>query len=533
MKHNGSRAAQEIEVEVTSRTSNENGSRSRKRGNTVILAKDIKLSFVTHVGWDGTLVLFFMFCMAGMAFYLLYPYTGWFTNFEREYLSVFMILSMMYLSATVYLVLRWKHIALDYTQRATGGRNPHDNISALKQFYRETCINGSYYLWKLYLIELLESFNQLNNLIQVYLCSMPVEFSSCTCLILAVDSCFRAYEVSQDNSPSRRDRQIKIDAVVDTISMVAPLANTSIPLWEKRCMVKTPFCGKLFEPTCNCAVLNVQGHNWSSLPKGVLDMSALKKMQINHGALRELDEDFDKHFAKLVFLDLSYNRLHIIPTSLGNLDLNAIKLANNQLSSIPDSVWGLNQLFWLELDNNNISQISSTIANAKSLTRILSSNNTLVEVPHELFNLNVVSLFLDGNNLTSIPEHIGKLKTLRNLKLQNNNISHVVGSMQNLVNLDNIDLRNNRIESIPEDAVGGWISLNYIYLDHNPICSNGWLDTAPTVKEIVKQSNNRGAGCRAQCSLYCQDRLLKMKLEMCLRECNSKSCSYDGGRCSV
>lgn len=653
MKHDGPRAAQEIELEVTDQTSNKNGSRRRKRGNTAILAKDVKLSFVTHVGWDGMLVLFFMLCLSGFALYLVYEYTGWFANFERENLFVFMILSIMYLIATVYLVLRWKHIALDYTQRATGGKNPHSNMSEklsakLKRFYRETCINGSYYLWKLYLIELLESFNQLNNLLQVYLCSMPVEFSSCTCLILSIDSCFRAYEISLDNSASRRDRQIKVDAVMDAISMVAPLAiiwfgynvsitlnemifiivlpavclfsklrsifreilhlrsygaveraraqvatqmkrrrnslyamsetikiakrqqemippivrkgfvaynyayavfmltvglaqyiiflgnkcaSTSIPLWEKQCVVKTPFCGRLFQPTCNCAVLNVQRHNWSSLPKGILDMSALKKMRINHGGLRDLNEDVDKRFAKLVFLDLSFNRLRTIPTSLGNLGLNVIKLANNQLSSIPDSVWSLEQLFHLELDNNNISHISSTIANAKSLTVFLSSNNTLVEVPDELFNLNVASLYLDGNNLTSMPEHIGKLKTLTNLRLSNNYISRVVVSMRNLMNLHDIDLRNNRIVTMPEDAIDGLNNLKYIYLYPNPICSNGWLDTAPTVKEIVEQSNDRGAGCRAQCSLYCQDRILKRKSKMCARDCNSESCSYDGGRC--
>ena len=74
-------------------------------------------------------------------------------------------------------------------------------------------------MWKLYLIELLESFNQLNNLINVYLCSLPVEASTIICICLGVDSIVRGYEVLQNNTPERRDRQIKIDILFDTLCM--------------------------------------------------------------------------------------------------------------------------------------------------------------------------------------------------------------------------------------------------------------------------------------------------------------------------
>ena len=86
--------------------------------------------------------------------------------------------------------------------------------------YRETFINGKYYLLKLYLIELFESFNQLINVINVYLCSLPVEYSSVLCLFLGIDSWVRAYEVLQKNTPERRDRQIKIDIVMDLLCMI-------------------------------------------------------------------------------------------------------------------------------------------------------------------------------------------------------------------------------------------------------------------------------------------------------------------------
>lgn len=43
-------------------------------------------------------------------------------------------------------------------------------------------------------------------------------------------------------------------------------------LW-KRCEVKVPFCGNIFEAQCNCVVLNVKKHNWTVLPKEMNEMT--------------------------------------------------------------------------------------------------------------------------------------------------------------------------------------------------------------------------------------------------------------------
>ncbi len=197
--------------------------KSRRRANTVISYKDIKLSFCAHVGWDGTLVLLSFLMLAGLAVYLVKEYSSQFNNFDREGLWVYIILAVIYVIVSVYLFVKWKSIALDYTMRATAHKSSLQKVSGLLHFYRETFINGSYYLWKLYLIEFVEGVNQLINLFQVYLCSMPVGFSSGMCFVLGLDSCFRAFEVSQNNTPERRDTQIKVDIFMDTFCMLAPL----------------------------------------------------------------------------------------------------------------------------------------------------------------------------------------------------------------------------------------------------------------------------------------------------------------------
>ena len=53
------------------------------------------------------------------------------------------------------------------------------------------------------------------NLFTVYLCSLPVGVNIGICIALGLDSWSRGYGVLQQNTPVRRDRQIKIDIVVD------------------------------------------------------------------------------------------------------------------------------------------------------------------------------------------------------------------------------------------------------------------------------------------------------------------------------
>jgi len=635
-------------TDQSNKTKKEKG--NRDRANTAISLQDIKMSYCTHVGWDGTLILFSFLVLSGFSWYLVYVYTMYLERFDRQLVWIYMILGILYILTTIYLLVNWESIAKDYTERALTKRNSHRGVSPIMQFYRETFINGKYYLWKLYFIELLESFNQLNNLINVYLCSLPVGFSSGICIFLGIDSFIRGYEVMHDNTPERRDRQIKIDILVDTLCMIGPLLimrfifrvpisideivlvtlfpalclfsklrsifreiirllsfelvrkqqsiaakrlarnrrsiyavlettevamkqQNAIPknvrkgfavynivygifmlivaivqlsivgskemtncqpllLWTS-CSVKTPFCANLFQPTCNCAVLNVRKHNWTILPDEIQEMNALKVLQVNHGILQHVPKAFDDtNFNKLVKVDLSYNLLSTLPTSLGSMKFTHLKLANNKLTNVPESIWKNNYIYHLELDNNNISKIHSSIQNAKSLTNLYLSNNSISEMPIELTTLNLYVLMLDGNRLIKISEKIGNIKTLSILNLHNNNnISTVPDSIGKMIKLRQLDLRNNAIEILPNDAILKLQkSLKYIYLYDNPICINGWLNANSDMRNMVDQSAELyDAGCQPQCSMYCQDKWLDSKI--CLRECNSKACKFNNGAC--
>ena len=69
----------------------------------------------------------------------------------------------------------------------------------------------------------------------------------------------------------------------------------------------------------------------------------------------------------------------------------------------------------------------------------------------------------------------------------NNNISEIPDYWNSLASLKDIDLRNNAIEKLPENAILKLkSSLKYIYLCNNPICTNGWLNTVPKIRDLVE-----------------------------------------------
>jgi Leucine-rich repeat (LRR) protein len=72
-----------------------------------------------------------------------------------------------------------------------------------------------------------------------------------------------------------------------------------------------------------------------------------------------------------------------VPGSLGNMGINKLQLANNNLNQLPDGVWGNDNIFHLELDNNNISEISASIKNATSLSHFFCCNNSIAELRND------------------------------------------------------------------------------------------------------------------------------------------------------
>ena len=54
-------------------------------------------------------------------------------------------------------------------------------------------------------------------------------------------------------------------------------------LWSG-CKLYVPLCQ--FHLSCNCAVLRIRKHNFTSLPSSIVNMKAMKTMEISNGPLQ-------------------------------------------------------------------------------------------------------------------------------------------------------------------------------------------------------------------------------------------------------
>ena len=190
------------------------------------LTVDVDITFWTHVGWDGVLVMLFSLGITGLFVYIVYLYTKTFQAWHRPGMWVFMVFAFFYTLLPLIYLFSWKKIAKSYTKTQVGSRRSQSAegiFFRLKNMWNMLSINGALFLWKLYLFELIESINQLVNFVTVYLWMFPVEVTVSICVGLSMDSLYRAYLLRQPNTIARRDHQIKIDIFLDFLCVTAPL----------------------------------------------------------------------------------------------------------------------------------------------------------------------------------------------------------------------------------------------------------------------------------------------------------------------
>jgi len=101
---------------------------------------------------------------------------------------------------------------------------------------------------------------------------------------------------------------------------------------------------------------------------------------------------------KIVWLDLSGNRLRILPPEICHFtNLRLLNISSNRLTTLPAEIGQLTNLIWLNLSDNQLSILPAEIGQLTEL----------------------VGLDLARNNLKFLPSEIGDLRKLTNLNLGN------------------------------------------------------------------------------------------------------------------
>ncbi|WP_309742069.1 leucine-rich repeat domain-containing protein [Chamaesiphon sp. OTE_20_metabat_361] len=113
------------------------------------------------------------------------------------------------------------------------------------------------------------------------------------------------------------------------------------------------------------------------------------------------------------------------------------------------------------------------------------ANNQLTSLPESigsLSNLNI--LYVWGNQLTSIPKSISNLTNLSILDLSGNQFSYLPDSICNLANLDSLNLIENQLTNLPVSIVN-LSNLTELQLDKNPLSDLSILQDLPKLVDVL------------------------------------------------
>ena len=93
----------EVELtELDKKTPPEKNNKKRKK-----LIINVKITFCTHVGWDGVLVMLFSLGIAGLFVYITFLYTKSFQAWHRPGVWVFMVFAVLYMLMTIQYLFIW------------------------------------------------------------------------------------------------------------------------------------------------------------------------------------------------------------------------------------------------------------------------------------------------------------------------------------------------------------------------------------------------------------------------------------------
>ncbi|XP_033107307.1 leucine-rich repeat-containing protein 40-like [Anneissia japonica] len=131
-------------------------------------------------------------------------------------------------------------------------------------------------------------------------------------------------------------------------------------------------------------------------------------------------------------------------------DLTKLILASNKLLEISNDLRELGALTVLDVHDNLLTSLPDALGELQQLQRFNASHNKLTSVPDSLWHATSLTVLnLQHNLLTELPAGIGELRNLEDLNLSNNKISVISTSIGGLSRLRVLNLAENSLTSIP------------------------------------------------------------------------------------
>ncbi|CAG4945563.1 unnamed protein product [Parnassius apollo] len=172
--------------------------------------------------------------------------------------------------------------------------------------------------------------------------------------------------------------------------------------------------------------------------------------------IKALPESINK-FCNLKILDVSNNRLAVLPDLLKNCPLTSLIAKHNQLTneSFPKSFFSTrNTLRELNLSGNQLNFFPEQVLDLNSLKYLYLGGNNIANIPKDIWKLNSLQILsIGGNQIVEVPESVGALTSLQALVLSDNLIEQLPASIANLKQLRSLLIHKNKLKTLPPQII--------------------------------------------------------------------------------
>ncbi|KAK2570116.1 Ras suppressor protein 1 [Acropora cervicornis] len=154
----------------------------------------------------------------------------------------------------------------------------------------------------------------------------------------------------------------------------------------------------------------------------------------------------------LVRLTLSHNRLTTLPESIGGLEsLEYLNVFHNHIEELPMALGNLKKLRYFNAAVNRLSSLPRGLGTASGLEILDLTYNNLQKgsLPGNFSQLR--ALYLGDNDFETLPDDIGEFRNLQVLVLRDNELIALPKTLGNLTRLRELHLQNNRLTVLPPE----------------------------------------------------------------------------------
>ncbi|KAJ7407595.1 Protein LAP2 [Willisornis vidua] len=189
--------------------------------------------------------------------------------------------------------------------------------------------------------------------------------------------------------------------------------------------------------------LDLGSNEFTEVPEVLEQLSGLKEFWMDGNRLT-LIPGFIGTLKQLTYLDVSKNNIEVVEE--GSLKkVTTLKIDENQLIYLPDSIGGLVSVEELDCSFNEIETLPSSVGQLSNIRTFAADHNFLTQLPSEIGNWkHVTVLFLHSNKLEFLPEEMGDMQKLKVINLSDNRLKNLPFTFTKLQQLTAMWLSDNQ-----------------------------------------------------------------------------------------